>query len=324
MAALLCGLVAVLAIAPGVGAASAGTLEAKLASAREEAGSISASLQASHEELAAAQAEASSAEAHEERLSGLLAEGEERAAELSHKLRLTRHRLAVEKARLQRSRRALAERLVAIYESGSLDSADFVFGASDYQDFVTRSDYLRMISEADSALADRVEQVRNAVDHEVTAVADLRAQAVAYDERLAAARSEIASVREAAEASASRLAAISASREASLASLKTDISDWVAEVEAARAASRAEAEAEVGRWLGGPYAIPTYIVMCESGGDYGAVNPSSGAGGAYQVLPSTWELYGGQGAPQEASKEEQDRIAGEIWADSGPSAWVCG
>jgi hypothetical protein len=181
-----------------------------------------------------------------------------------------------------------------------------------------------MISEADSALADRVAAVRDAVHHEVAAVAELRARAVAYDERLAAARSEIASVREAAEASASRLASISASREASLASLKADISDWVAEVEAARAASRAEAEAEVGRWLGGPYAIPTYIVMCESGGDYGAVNPSSGAGGAYQILPSTWELYGGQGAPQEASKAEQDRIAGEIWADSGPGAWLCG
>jgi len=64
-------------------------------------------------------------------------------------------------------------------------------------------------------------------------------------------------------------------------------------------------------------------VMCESGGNYGALNPSSGAGGAYQILPSTWALYGGAGAPQDASKEEQDRIAAEIWADSGGSAWAC-
>jgi hypothetical protein len=72
------------------------------------------------------------------------------------------------------------------------------------------------------------------------------------------------------------------------------------------------------------YAIPVYIVECESGGDYGALNASSGAGGAYQVLPSTWEAYGGQGAPQDASRLEQDRIAGEIWADSERSAWACG
>ena len=74
---------------------------------------------------------------------------------------------------------------------------------------------------------------------------------------------------------------------------------------------------------GGPYAIPTYIVMCESGGNYHALNASSGAGGAYQILPSTWRAYGGQGAPQDAPKEEQDRIAAEIWRDSGPSAWAC-
>ncbi len=57
--------------------------------------------------------------------------------------------------------------------------------------------------------------------------------------------------------------------------------------------------------------------MCESGGNYGAINPSSGAGGAYQILPSTWDLYGGQGDPQKRPKAEQDRIAAEIWADSG-------
>jgi septal ring factor EnvC (AmiA/AmiB activator) len=328
-AAALCGLLAVLAIAPGAGAANAVSLEGKLASARDQASTISASLQASQEQLAAAQAEASAAEEREERLSALLAEGRERAARLSRKLHLTRHRLAVQKARLRRARQALARRLVAIYETGSADSTSFILGARDYDEFATRSDYFRLISEADSALADRVEAVRNAVHRQVGEVAELHARAVSYEERLAAARSEIAAVREAAQASASRLAGIAASREDDLASLQADISHWVDQIQAvraaeARAASEAEAEEEIGRWLGGPYAIPTYIVMCESGGNYSALNPSSGAGGAYQILPSTWELYGGKGLPHEASKAEQDRIAGEIWADSGPSAWVCG
>jgi hypothetical protein len=160
-------------------------------------------------------------------------------------------------------------------------------------------------------------------------VAELKARVDAYDERLAAARSEVASVREAAEAAATHLHAIEADRQASLAKLKASIGNWVREIQAAKAAqaeriSAEEAEGEVERWLGGPYSIPTYIVMCESGGNYGAVNPSSGAGGAYQILPSTWKLYGGQGEPQNAPKSEQDRIAAEIWADSGPGAWVCG
>ena len=69
--------------------------------------------------------------------------------------------------------------------------------------------------------------------------------------------------------------------------------------------------------------IPESIVQCESGGNLEAVNPCSGAGGAYQILPSTWELYGGEGLPQNASPEEQSQIAAEIWADSGAAAWEC-
>ncbi len=323
--ALLGALVAtLLATAPRAGAADPGELEAKLSSAREEASAISADLQRSNQQLAAAEQEAAAAEAREQRLSGLLAEGEERAAALSAKLERTRQRLAVERARLRRAHRALAERLVAIYESGTPSTASLVLGSGDYQDLVTRATYLREIAESDRALAERVEEVRNQVHDEVDAADELHERALAYDERLAAARDEIAGVREAAQASAAELQSVSASREASLSQLRADIGDWVAEVQEARAATESEAEEEVGRWLGGPYSIPTYIVMCESGGNYSALNASSGAGGAYQIIPSTWALYGGQGEPQNAPKAEQDRIAAEIWADSGPSAWVCG
>jgi peptidoglycan hydrolase CwlO-like protein len=324
-AASLCALLAALVVAVGsAGAANTSSLEAKLASARDEASSLSSKLQATTAELGSAEAEAAKAEKHEEELNGLLTKGRERAAELAQKLQQTRHRLAIEKARLRRSRAILARRLVAIYESGTPSTASLAFGSGDYKEFLTRTDYLRAISESDSALADRVAEVRAAVHHQVLQVAALKAEAVAYDERLEAARAEIGAVRAEAEATAGRLAAIKSSREASLGTLKSDISNWVSEIQAAREASAAEAEEEVGRWLGGPYAIPTYIVMCESGGNYSALNPSSGAGGAYQILPSTWELYGGKGEPQNAPKAEQDRIAGEIWEDSGPSAWVCG
>lgn len=73
----------------------------------------------------------------------------------------------------------------------------------------------------------------------------------------------------------------------------------------------------------GGYVIPGYIVQCESGGNWSAVNPSSGAGGAYQIMPSTWAAYGGQGLPENASPAQQSQIASEIWAHQGPSAWTC-
>lgn len=72
------------------------------------------------------------------------------------------------------------------------------------------------------------------------------------------------------------------------------------------------------------YTIPASIVMCESGGNYSAVNASSGAGGAYQILPSTWAAYGGTGLPQNAPPAVQDAIAAKIYAAGGPSQWSCG
>jgi hypothetical protein len=76
-------------------------------------------------------------------------------------------------------------------------------------------------------------------------------------------------------------------------------------------------------YTSGGYSIPTGIVACESGGDWSAVNASSGAGGAYQILPSTWAAYGGTGSPQDASPAEQSAIAARIYAAQGPSAWTC-
>jgi hypothetical protein len=73
----------------------------------------------------------------------------------------------------------------------------------------------------------------------------------------------------------------------------------------------------------GGYSIPASIVMCESGGDYHAVNSGSGAGGAYQILPSTWAAYGGSGLPQDAPPAEQDAIAAKIYATDGRGAWSC-
>jgi peptidoglycan hydrolase CwlO-like protein len=305
------------------GAASIGDLEAKVSAARGEASSLRASLQAAQGELAAAQEEADAASAREEELTGLLATGEERAARLAADVRRTQRRLAAEKRRLRRARAALAARLVAIYESGTPSTASVILASDSFDELATRTEYLERIEQSDSDLAGRVAQVRRTVAAALERIAALKARADAYNERLAAARSEIAGVRQEAEAAAARLDSVAATRSASLAELKSKIRSWVSDIEAAEAASQAEAEATVERWLGGPYSIPTYIVMCESGGNYSALNPSSGAGGAYQILPSTWELYGGEGAPHEASKQEQDRIAAEIWADSGGGAWVC-
>jgi peptidoglycan DL-endopeptidase CwlO len=314
---------AALAAAPA-SAADVLALQQKVAAGREEAGSLAGELQAAQAELAAAEQQAAAASDRAQKLTALLATGEEKAARLAGEVRETQRRLAAEKRRLHRARGALADRLVAIYESGSPSTASVILASDSIDELATRTEYLERIEQSDSDLAGRVAQVRRTVAVALQRVAALKDRVDSYNERLAAARSEVAGVRENAEAAAAHLDSVAAARSAALATLKSQISTWVSDIETAEAASRAEAESEVERWLGGPYSIPAYIVLCESGGNYSALNPSSGAGGAYQILPSTWQLYGGQGEPQNAPKAEQDRIAAEIWADSGSSAWVCG
>ena len=72
------------------------------------------------------------------------------------------------------------------------------------------------------------------------------------------------------------------------------------------------------------WAIPAAIVLCESGGQNLPPN-SAGASGYYQILPSTWKLFGGSGrAAYLASKSEQDGVASRIWnGGAGASNWVC-
>jgi peptidoglycan hydrolase CwlO-like protein len=328
--ALLSALLAFALPSPTVaGAADISALQQKVSAARSEADSLVGELQAAQGELAAAEKQAAVASARERQLSALLATGEEKAARLAGEVEKTQRRLAAEKRRLRRARAALSARLVSIYESGAPDTTSLILASSDFDELATRAEYLERIEQSDADLAQRVAQVRHSVAVALQRVAALKARAEAYNERLATARTEVAGVRRSAEEAASHLHSVAAARTASLATLKSQVGHWVADIQAAKAAeaegiSAEEAEGEVERWLGGPFSIPSYIVMCESGGNYGAVNPSSGAGGAYQILPSTWQLYGGSGAPEQASKAEQDRIAAEIWADSGTGAWVCG
>ena len=68
----------------------------------------------------------------------------------------------------------------------------------------------------------------------------------------------------------------------------------------------------------------------ESGGNYGAVNGSSGAGGAYQFLPSTWNNtanYAGRPDlvgvhPSQASAADQDAMAQALYQWQGGAPWA--
>jgi Transglycosylase-like domain len=57
-------------------------------------------------------------------------------------------------------------------------------------------------------------------------------------------------------------------------------------------------------------------------GRYRVINPSSGAGGKFQIMPTTYHAVGGRGAPHQSPPVVQERLARRIWAWQGPQAWV--
>lgn len=63
------------------------------------------------------------------------------------------------------------------------------------------------------------------------------------------------------------------------------------------------------------------VISAESGGNPSAVNPSSGAGGLYQFLPSTWAGLGYSGLPQDASPATQQQAFDTLYAQSGSAPW---
>ena len=78
----------------------------------------------------------------------------------------------------------------------------------------------------------------------------------------------------------------------------------------------------------GFFAIPCAIVECESRFDFKARNKWSTAGGAYQIIESTWyrnggKRYSGHYPAAKASEREQHVIGRRVWEREGRGSWQC-
>lgn len=62
------------------------------------------------------------------------------------------------------------------------------------------------------------------------------------------------------------------------------------------------------------------LAECESGGNWNT-NTGNGFSGGLQFTPSTWAAFGGQGAPQDASREQQIAVAENVLDGQGWGAW---
>ena len=91
-------------------------------------------------------------------------------------------------------------------------------------------------------------------------------------------------------------------------------------------AARQAAAAGSSSLRAGGWAIPGSVVQCESGGRNLPPN-YAGASGYYQIIPSTWQAYGGSQyalSAYQATAQQQAAVASRIWnGGAGASQWVC-
>src|SRR3954452_21107630 len=240
---------------------------------------------------------------------------------LREELRAERRRVVRLRARLREARQILSARLVQLYQSQPPDLVTVIMKAQGFADLLEQSTYVNAVGHQDQKIIHIVRRARVDAAAAVVRLAHDEARQEQITTAIEARRNALVGISASLQQRRAAVAQARATRAALVAATRADrkrLEKRIATLEAARARAASAAGP------GGPWVIPWPIVQCESGGQNVPPN-SAGASGFYQILPSTWKLFGGSGpAAWKASKAEQDRVAARIWnGGRGASNWVC-
>jgi septal ring factor EnvC (AmiA/AmiB activator) len=261
------------------------------------------------------------------------------------------HILSVLRQRLARARMLLARQLVSNYEQAKPNLVSVVLESDGFKDLLDKLTFLRdaqkqqqgiiAITKAAKARADAAarhlgalevtdRQITQATAGRVRALAGmnllLHSKQAALQQARSVKQQALSATRARGAALQSQIARIEAAQAAAARAAAAAAAAAAAPSSSSSSSSAGGAPTPAGPTFGpsGGWAIPYSIVLCESGGQNLTPN-SAGASGYYQILPSTWKLFGGTGpAAYMASKSEQDAVASRIWnGGAGASNWVC-
>jgi Transglycosylase-like domain len=305
-------------------APSASQLRARVSQQRSREHTLSASVAGLSQLIAGLQGQIELVQSRESAVRAQLATDRVTLAGVQASLGVRRRLAAALARRLARARVVLARELVGGYEADAPDLLTVVLSAHGFTDLLERLDFLRQANRAqqrvitttrtDKAAAQRAAARLGAVearDRRVTSGVSAQVAALsAMDGLLGAKRG-----------------ALSRARSIQVAALRQTHTRRRQLEGALTALLRQQASATFPSPSGqpsGPWAIPTPIVMCESGGQNLPPN-AAGASGYYQIVTATWKGMGGSTpAAYLASKAEQDRVATALWnGGAGASNWVC-
>ncbi len=271
----------------------------------------------------------------------------DRAALAKDRVMLTRERQLVTKliAQLARARMILGQQLVSSYEGDSPDIVSVVLESRGFSDLLDQLNYLNHAEQEQKSTIVATKLAKAEADSAERRLAKLEAAAIQVTEEATTRERALIGMNTLLHAKQAALGRAREAQQSALAASRAkgaQLQSAIARLQAQQAAAERAAEAAAtvtptagggsatpvasGPALGpsGGWAIPYAIVLCESGGQNLSPN-SAAASGYYQILPSTWKLFGGTGpAAYLASKAEQDAVASRIWnGGAGASNWVC-
>jgi septal ring factor EnvC (AmiA/AmiB activator) len=317
---------------------SLGQLQSQLGAEQQHQRTLASSISSLSGLISSLSRQITLVESREAEVRSDLARDRAQLAAVQRALTRERHLLALLRGRLARARMLLARQLVTNYEQAKPNLVSVVLESNGFKDLLDRLTFLRDAQQQQQTIITITRQAKARADAAATHLAALQSTdrqityATAQRVRALAGMNVLLHSKQSALARARSIqqSALVASR-ARGSHLQAEITHIEAEqAAAARAAELQSAPAgsptPVGPSYGatGGWAIPYAIVLCESGGQNLTPN-SAGASGYYQILPSTWKLFGGTGpAAYLASKGEQDAVASRIWnGGAGASNWVC-
>ena len=325
---LICGLIAaacfcLVALAGTAGAENASVLQSRIDDARAQADELGARIDANASAIAEALSRAEAAARREAELSAVLEEAEVKLAELERHVDLTEAELGRVRDRLADARDLLAARLIAIYKVGVPDATELLLSSDGFDDLTTRAPYLSKIQESDTILAGRIRQLRDEVYS--SSPPGVRHATVKQHSTSASSRPAIRSRARAPRPMLAPPSSVSfaAGRRRRSASCRTTST---AGRSGSRRSSGSRPPRPSSRSPAGSVITRSRPRSC-SANRAATTTPSTRAAapaGRTRSCPTPGRATAARARPQDGSKQEQDSIAAQIWADSGSAPWVCG
>lgn len=197
--------------------------ESQIAKSRETSGLLTSEIEAMGAQIAGIESQVASLRQEESAAEIKLAA---KQAELDRSVRL----LDTSKAKLERTRqhlkralKALADQLVAMYQTGTPDMATIALTAEDFGSMVSAGSYLESIRSRDEVLAQRVRSLRDQVQRTVQIRQEAKITIETARDAIATEEEGLQATRVAAESRQVELETARAGRRASLASVKGEI-----------------------------------------------------------------------------------------------------